>query len=267
MDTAAPAHLRRNDWGLAPGRVDLRRPANPERPASVEALPATLTLDLARTAVLVVDMQNDFCHPDGWLAGIGVDVTPARAPIPVLAGLLPALRGAGVPVVWVSWGNRPDQANLPPNVRHVYDPEGTGVGLGSTANAARSPVLEAGSWAAAVVDELTVEPQDVVVDKYRMSGFVDTPLDSVLRTLRVDTLLLAGVNVDQCVLATLVDGANLGYDVVLVQDASGTTSPQFCTDATLYNVRQCFGFTTTAAALLAALGPAHAPTPRSAPLA
>jgi len=254
VTTTAPL-TGRDAWGLSATHVDLRRPVQRPRPVDVEALPQHLTVDLARTALVVVDMQNDFCHPDGWLAGIGVDVTPARAPIDVLVEAVPALRSAGVPVVWVSWGNRPDRAGLPPGVLHVYDPAGTGVGIGSPSNAAGSPVLEAGSWAAALVDELAavVAPEDVHVDKVRMSGFVDTPLDSVLRGLRVDTLLFAGVNVDQCVYASLVDAANIGYDVVLLEDACGTTSPQFCTDATMYNVRQCFGFTTLTSLLLGSI--------------
>ncbi|PZA22821.1 isochorismatase [Modestobacter versicolor] len=216
----------------------------------VAALPQRLTLDLARTAVVVVDMQNDFCAPEGWLASIGVDVS--GAPVAALETTLPRLRAAGVPVLWLNWGNRPDLANLPPGVRHVYDPDGASTGIGDPLpNGSR--VLELGSWSAAVVDGLTVDPGDLHVAKYRMSGFWDTPLDSVLRNLRVDTLLFAGVNVDQCVLATLVDAACLGYDVVLVEDLCGTTSPEFCTQATLYNVRQCFGFTTTSAELLAGL--------------
>jgi nicotinamidase-related amidase len=97
-----------------------------------------------------------------------------------------------------------------------------------------------------------VEPGDIHVDKYRMSGFWDTPLDSILRNLRVDTLLMTGVNTDQCVLATLIDAACLGYDVVLVTDACATTSPDYCRAATEYNTRQCFGFTATSADLLAA---------------
>ncbi|MAY98710.1 MAG: isochorismatase [Nocardioides sp.] len=251
----------RNAWALVPGRADLRRTPVPEDAVELEALPTPVTVDLGRTALVVVDMQNDFCHHDGWLAGIGVDIAGARAPIPVLRRLVPLLRERGVPIVWVSWGNRPDQANLPPGVRHVYDPDGTGRGIGSRANAAASPVLEAGSWAAAIVDELTVEEGDIVVDKFRMSGFVDTPLDSVLRNLRVDTLLFGGVNADQCVAATLVDAANLGYDVLMVEDAVGTTSPHFCMEATVYNVRQCFGFTTTSQAVETGLsvGAAGAP--------
>ncbi|HEY0574053.1 MAG TPA: isochorismatase family cysteine hydrolase [Pseudonocardia sp.] len=244
-----------NSWQVRPGAVDLRRPPCQPAPVELPALPERLTLDLARAALLVVDMQNDFCHPDGWLAGIGVDVTPARAPIPVLAALTARLRPRGVPIIWLNWGNRPDRANLPPNVLHVYDPAAQGRGIGSPLPGNGAPVLQAGSWAAAVVDELSPAEADIRVDKYRMSGFFDTPLDSVLRGLRVDTVLFAGVNADQCVLATLTDAACLGYDAVLVEDAVATTSPDYCMAATLYNVRQCFGFTVTSADLLAALPP------------
>lgn len=243
----------RNSWQLTPDTADLRRPTEPTKPVTFDAQPQQLTIDLARTAVVVIDLQNDFCHQDGWLAGIGVDISGAQAPIPVVAALLPRLREHDVPVVWVNWGNRPDQANLPPGVRHVYDGTGAGNGIGSTTSPSGSPVLQAGSWAAALVDELTVEAGDISVDKYRMSGFVDTPLDSILRNLRVDTVLFCGVNADQCVLNTLTDAANLGYDVVMIEDAVGTTSPPYCLDATLYNVRQCYGFSTTTTELIGSL--------------
>ncbi len=243
----------RNSWQLTAHSADLRRPLVAARPISFGALPQELTIDLARTALIVVDMQNDFCHEDGWLAGIGVDVSGAVAPVDPLQRTLPALREAGVPIIWLNWGNRPDQANLPPNVRHVYDPAGEGVGIGSLNNNALSPVLQRGSWAASTISELTIAPQDILVSKYRMSGFIDTPLDSILRNLRVDTILFAGVNSDQCVLSTLMDAANLGYDVVMVEDLCATTSPDFCAQATVYNVRQCFGFTALSPDLLAAL--------------
>ncbi|MGW3109620.1 cysteine hydrolase family protein [Streptomyces sp. NPDC001100] len=241
----------RNAWRPDGKTVVLARPQRDPHPVTVEALPQTVTADLAATALIVVDMQNDFCSPDGWLASVGVDVTPARAPIPVIAGLLSPLRAAGVPVIWLNWGNRPDRANLPPGVLHVYDADGTGGGIGAPLPGGR--VLERGSPSAAIVAGLDTADGDLHVSKYRMSGFQDTELDSVLRNLRVDTLLFAGVNADQCVLATLMDAANLGYDVVVVEDAVATTSPAYCMDATLYNVRQCFGFTLTAGALREAL--------------
>lgn len=247
--------VTRNSWALSADHADLRRPDSPGTALRIDASPTPITVEAAKAALVVVDMQNDFCHPNGWLAGIGVDIVGARRPIPVLQRLIPACRAAGIPIVWVSWGNRPDQANLPPGVRHVYDPRGSGAGIGSLANAAASPVLTSGSWAAAVIDDLQIDAGDVIIEKYRMSGFVDTALDSILRNLRVDSLFFAGVNADQCVLATLMDAANIGYDVILVEDAVGTTSPEFCMDATVYNVRQCFGFTTTSDTIISGLAP------------
>ncbi|MBN8490840.1 MAG: isochorismatase family protein [Burkholderiales bacterium] len=241
-----------NRWHVDAEHADLVRPLRPARPVSLPAQPQHLRFDLARSAILVVDMQNDFCHADGWLASIGVDVQPARTPIAPLQRLLPALRAAHVPVLWVNWGNRPDKLNLSPSLLHVYKPHGTGCGLGD-ALPNGAAVLQAGSWAAAVVDELAPQPEDIRVDKYRMSGFWDTPLDAILRNLGVRTLLFAGVNADQCVLCTLQDANFLGYDCLYIEDCCATTSPDYCLQATLYNVRQCFGFTLQSEALTRAL--------------
>jgi nicotinamidase-related amidase len=243
----------RNTWQVTTDQVDLRRPVLAARPVSIAADPQRLVIDLARTAMIIVDMQNDFCSPGGWLASIGVDISGAQAPIPAIASVLPPLRAAGVPVIWLNWGNRPDRINLPPNVLHVYDPAGRGVGIGSPLPGSGAHVLESGSWAAAIVAGLETAEDDIHIAKYRMSGFFDSPLESVLRNLRVDTLLFAGVNADQCVLATLTDAACLGYDAVMLEDAVGTTSPEFCRQATVYNVRQCFGFTALTASILAVI--------------
>jgi nicotinamidase-related amidase len=232
---------------VSPERVDLVRPDDRPLIVEVPAAPRSVRMDLARAALLVIDMQNDFCHPDGWLASIGVDISPARVPIEPLARCVPKLRAVGVPVLWVNWGNRPDLLNISPALLNVYDPHGAGVGLGAPLPANGSPVLQAGSWAADVVDELAPATDDIRIDKYRMSGFWDTPLDSILRNLGVTTLLFAGVNLDQCVMCTLQDANFLGYDCVLLDDCSATTSPAFCTEATLYNIRQCFGFVTNGA--------------------
>lgn len=243
----------RNQWRVSAAVADLVRPALPPRPLALAAEPKRVVLDAARTALVAIDLQNDFCAPEGWLSHIGVDVAPARAPIAPLQRLLPALRAAGMPIVWVNWGNRPDRLNLSPALHHVYKPTGEGVGLGDPLPSTGAPVLERGSWAAAIVDELTPAPADIRVDKYRMSGFWDTELDSILRNLRLTTLLFAGVNADQCVLATLMDANFLGYDCLLLRDCTATTSPAYCLEATLYNVKQCFGFVTESAALLEAL--------------
>lgn len=240
-------------WRVSSDTVDMTRPAQPVRRLPLRAEPQSIVIDLARTAMIVIDMQNDFCSPKGWLAHIGVDVTPARRPIAPLNRLLPSLRRSGVPVIWVNWGNRPDRLNLSPSLLHVYKPSGVGIGLGDKLPGSRAPVLEKGSWAAAIVEGLKTKPKDIHVAKYRMSGFWDTELDSILRNLGVTTLLFSGVNADQCVLCTLQDANFLGYDCVLVSDCTATTSPAYCWDATLYNVKQCFGFVAASADFTRAL--------------
>jgi ureidoacrylate peracid hydrolase len=252
-ESSSTLGTRANQWRVSPDAVDLTRPVLAARPVTFAATPQAVTIDLAHSALIVVDMQNDFCHPDGWLAHIGVDVTPARRPIEPLRALIPVLRWNEVPIVWLNWGNRPDRLNLSPSLLHVYNPNGDGVGLGDALPTNGAHVLEKDSWAAAVVDELAVEASDIRVDKYRMSGFWDTPLDSILRNLRVDSLLFAGVNADQCVLCTLQDANFLGYDCIMLEDCCATTSPEFCREATLYNVRQCFGFVTESPTLIASL--------------
>lgn len=242
-----------NAWTVNDAIADLTRPPLNPIPITVPTQTKTLRLDLCKTAILVIDMQNDFCHPDGWLSHIGVDVTPARAPIQPLQTLLPKLRAANVPIIWVNWGNRPDLLNISPGLLHVYNPTGDGVGLGHPLPKNGAPVLTLGSWAAAVVDELEQASNDIRVDKYRMSGFWDTPLDSILRNLGKTTLLFAGVNIDQCVMATLQDANFLGYDCILLQDCAATTSPDYCLKATLYNVNQCFGFVTDSQAIINAI--------------
>lgn len=242
-----------NAWWVNSELADITRRQPPARLITLATDTKQLRLDLNKAACLVVDMQNDFCHPNGWLASIGVDVTPARQPISPLQTLLPQLRVAQVPVVWVNWGNRPDLLNISAGLRHVYNPSGVGVGLGDPLPSSGAAVLTKNSWAAAVVDELEPNADDIRVDKYRMSGFWDTPLDSILRNLGKTTLLFAGVNIDQCVMATLQDANFLGYDCILLRDGSATTSPDFCFQATLYNVNQCFGFVTDTRAVAQAL--------------
>lgn len=240
---------RSNSWMVSKERANLVRQIVLPRPMTVQAQGKLVTFDLARTAIVIVDMQNDFCHPKGWLAHIGVDVAPARRPIAPLRRLLPLLRGSSVPIIWLNWGNRPDRLNLSPSLLHVYNPSGAGIGLGDALPGSGAKVLERGSWSAAIVDELEVAATDIHVAKYRMSGFQDTELDSILRNLGVTTLMFAGVNADQCVLCTLQDANFRGYDCVLLEDCAATTSPDYCMAATVYNVNQCFGFVVRSEAL------------------
>jgi len=240
----------RNDWHVNDTQADLRRTQQAEKTVTVAAEPQRITFQLSRACVIVVDMQNDFCSPGGWVDSIGGDYEPLRELTGKQNRLLGALRNEGLPVIWLNWGNRPDRLNLSPSVLHVYNQTGAGTGIGEPLPASGSKVLERGSWGAAIIEGLEVQETDIRVDKYRMSGFWDTPLDSILRNLRVDTILFMGVNLDQCVMATLQDAVNSGYDGVLVKDCCATNSPAYCADATYYNIRQCYGFITDSSSIL-----------------
>ena len=196
----------------------------------MQALTQSVETDLARSALIVVDMQNDFCHPQGWFVQKGIDVQPMRAPIPMLQRLLPAWRGADARVIWLNWGLRADRLNLSPLLHYKAKRTADGVGYDERSPIDRGRSLVAGEWGAQVIDKLPVDAADIAVSKHRLSGFWDHELDSALRDLGSTTLLFSGINTDRCVFSSLQDAGFLGYDCVLLQDACGTLSPAYVTE-------------------------------------
>ena len=225
---------------------NLVRATRRKRPVRVAAEPNPLIFDAARAALLVIDMQNDFCSPGGWFDSRGIDLAPARGVIKPINVMLAGARKAKIPVVWLNWGVRPDRLNLPHGVLR------TGA-YGKQLPGGRGPVLERGSWGARIIAELDVRKGDIHVDKHRLSGFWDNELDAILRRMDATTLLFAGVNLDRCVLATMQDAAFIGYDPILLDDCSATSSPQYCSEAARFLLRLLYGFVTTSSAVLAGL--------------
>ena len=248
-------------WIADAAVVDMSLP--PEQPwrATFTCEPQSVIVDLKRTAMIVIDMQKDFCSAGGWAAQAGPDYLKERTPIAPLQRLLPALRASQVPIIWLNWGTRPDLLNMPSSQIHICKPAGVGLGFGDTLPNQEGRVLQKGSASAAVIEELAPEVGDVYVDKYRISGFWDTPLDMILRNLGVRSLLFAGVNTDQCVLCTLTDASFLGYGCVMLTDCCATVSPQFCVDAAVWNVQRCFGFVSNSASVLDGLAQAATQRP------
>ena len=203
--------------------------------------------DPARGALVVIDMQNDFCSPGGWTDASGLDYRACREAIPGVQRAIEAARGYGMWVIWVFWHNRPDLRNLgaPTLYSFKHDPGQKGIGE----ELEHGPVLTEGSWGARMVDELQpmIHEDDVLVEKVRMSGFYGTHLDQVLRTQGINTLFLAGVNIDQCVSTTMEDAYFRDYNAVLLSDACATSSPSYCKDAVIFNTKQCWGFVTDTA--------------------
>jgi len=242
-----------NAWQLGEQGLSLVRQTRSTKAVRFDALPQPIEIDLARSALVVVDMQNDFCHPRGWFGQKGISVKPMRRPIAAIASVLPAWRATGAPVVWLNWGVRPDRLNLSPTVQFKGKRSAEGVGYAEASPEDRGLSVVAGQWGAQVIDELAVAPQDITVFKHRLSGFWDNELDSILRQQGITTLLFAGVNTDRCVFSSLQDAGFLGYDCVLLSDACSTPSPAYVSKAIHFIVQQLHGFVASTQALLPAI--------------
>jgi nicotinamidase-related amidase len=237
--------------------VSFVRDMPPPKRAVVAADPHPVEIDLARTALLVVDMQNDFLHPDGWFAKSGIDPAAARAAIAPVFALAQAARSGGVPVVWLNWGVRPDVANMPAFAVERARNGGQRPTYGDPSPSGQGRVLVNGDWGAAIVDELPVGDDDRIVAKHRLSGFWDNELDAMLRRRQITTLVFAGINTDRCVFASLTDASFLGYDCILAADACATSSPAYVGEAVLFLVRQLYGVIARNDALTAAFAAAR----------
>ena len=186
------------------------------------------SIDLFRrdeTALLVIDMQNAFCHPSGGFAQVGRDVSAQHAIIPTVAQLVQLARGAGISVVWtIQEGLGPDDRarlsnELPRRLgRGAVEPETWCI---------------RGTWDAELVEPLDRElrPEDHVVRKLRMSGFYSTTLDATLRIRGIRTLIVTGVNTEKCVESTVRDASFRDYEVVVVSDAVATSDRAFHDDS------------------------------------
>ncbi|MCC7347544.1 MAG: cysteine hydrolase [Variibacter sp.] len=171
-----------------------------------------LTLDAATTALVVVDMQNDFCHPQGYYAGIR-DISALQAAVAPNRLLLDRARQAGMTIAFTRLVY--DAAHGPMEERHAVKP------LRWSSSGRR---LIPGSWGAAVVDALAPLPGEIVVDKAGYSAFHGTTLEQDLRDRGVRTVLLSGVVTYACVLATGFGAFDRDFDVILVNDAVGSWS-------------------------------------------
>jgi len=198
-----------------------------------------------RGALVIIDMQNDFCSPGGWTDASGLDYRACRGAIPGIQRALATARELGMWVIWVYWHNRPDLRNLGAPTLHSFkhDPQQKGIGE----ELEKGRVLIQGEWGAEMVGELKdlMRDDDIHVEKVRMSGFYGTHLDQVMRTQGISTLFFAGVNIDQCVTTTMEDAYFRDYNAVLLSDATATSSPDYCKKAVLFNAKQCWGFVMT----------------------
>jgi ureidoacrylate peracid hydrolase len=177
-------------------------------------------------ALLVIDMQNDFCHPEGVSGKRGRQLTMTIEMAPRLEAFIKACRGVGMPVMFVKTIHYP-WTDSPSWVRRL-DRDGG------------DSVCRPGTWGAEFYAGIQPEEGEIVLTKHRYSAFLGTNLDLILRSRGIRSLLISGVGTNVCVESTLRDGYMRDYYIVLLEDCVGATDRELH-EATLKNVRLHFG--------------------------
>ena len=172
------------------------------------------------TALVLIDLQNDVLSNDGWYAKSGVDISHMQRVIEPTKRMLDGARAKGVPVIWTTHG--------------LHNEIDAGV-FWDTRPFLHGGGFRVGSWGHGIYDEYEVLPDEWLVDKRRLSAFFNTELDTILKGLAVETLIISGVLTNQCVAGTTKDAMYRDYKAIMIEDCCGTTLPELHTPT----IRMC----------------------------
>jgi ureidoacrylate peracid hydrolase len=218
------------------------------RVVTIEGQPEPIAIDTARTAVIVVDMQNDFGAKGGMFDRAGIDLSAIRSAIAPTARVLTAARRAGLSIVYLKMGFRADLSDAGPpdspnRIKHLRLAVGASI---RTPSGGESQILIRDTWNTDILKELAPQTGDVVIYKTRYSGFYQTDLDAVLQKLGVKYLIVTGCTTSVCVESTIRGAMFRDYCCVLLADCTGEpVGHQFARsnhEASLLVIQSLFGW-------------------------
>jgi ureidoacrylate peracid hydrolase len=220
---------------------------------TVQAKPEPLDIDPSKTAVLVVDMQNDFGARGGMFDRAGVDIRMIQRVVEPIANVLRVARVAHIPVVYIKMEHQPDLSDTGPEdggywVKNRIFSIGTAV---AAPDGSAGRILIKGTWNTEILKTLAPEPNDIVISKHRYSAFYQTSLDDALRARRIKHLIVTGCTTSVCVESTVREAAFRDYCCIVLGDC--TTEPLGHHDASLALIEKLFGWVSTSHQFIDAL--------------
>ena len=218
-----------------------------KRMVTLPARPEAIRVAADETAVVVIDMQNAYATPGGYVDLAGFDISGAAGTIEKIAGVLETARGAGVQVIYLQNGWDADYVEAGTAGKSPNFHKSNALKTMRARPELSGQLLARGGWDYELVDRLKPQPGDIQLHKTRYSAFFNSQLDSVLRARGIRTIVFVGIATNVCVESTLRDGFHLEYFGVMLEDATHHLGPPAMQEATVYNVEKFFGWVSTVA--------------------